>query len=164
MPQFSPGVVEDNELILRELFNPQHVGDDGEIVPAAISLQDLRERGFSVHRMKYVTREFIESSIKQRLAKPRSGKQWKEEGVAKIVVRKIRELKLQDRQAFVVIDTALENNRGHASIFFANREIDKADTRELRSLLLPMLKKRMTIDEAFGNRDNPPPALTRTCR
>ena len=59
-PDISPGIVEDDESILRSVFNPDHV-KDGQVQPSAISLKDLQERGFSVNRTKYVTQEFVEA-------------------------------------------------------------------------------------------------------
>ena len=147
-PGLSPGPVEDDELLLRELFNPQHVRN-GELLPTAISLKDLRLRGFSVHRMKYVTAEFVKASMEERLSRPRKGEPWKNEGVAKLKALEVRQLRVDDRQAFVVIDMAQQNNRGHASIYAAMPEKGDSHARELRNLLLPFLQKRMPVDEAF---------------
>lgn len=40
-PDFSPGIVQDNERLLRTLFNPAHV-QHGKVLPRAIPVQDLR--------------------------------------------------------------------------------------------------------------------------
>lgn len=144
----SPGPVEDDELLLRELFNPQHVRN-GELLPTAISLQDLRSRGFSVHRMKYVLTEFVKASMEKRLSRPRKGEPWKNKGVAKLKTLEVRQLRVDDCQAFVVIDTAQQNNRSHASIYAAASGKGDAQARELRRLLLPLLQKRMPVDKAF---------------
>ena len=148
-PGISPGVVEDNEFLLRELFNPQHVDDDGRILVTAISLKDLRERGFSVNRSRYVSPEFIRSSVKERLSIPRQGTPWRDEGVAKLEARRVRQIRTGEDQAFAVIDTALPGNPGHASIYAGRPEEGEAYARELRSLLLPLLHDRMTIEQAF---------------
>ena len=145
-PGLSPGVVEDDELLLRELFSPQQVRN-GELLPSAISTEDLILRGFSVNRMKHVTAEFVKASIEKRLFK--KGEPWKDEGVAKLKALEVRQLRVDDCQALVVIDTAEPNNRGHASIYAAAPEKGKPHARELRELLLPFLKKRMPVDEAF---------------
>ena len=147
-PGLSPGIVADDELLLREMFNPQHVRD-GKLLPSAISLHDLRSRGFSVHRMKYVSLAFVKVSMEARLSRPRKDEPWKSEGVAKLDAREVRQLCVDDEQAFVVIDTALKDNRGHASIYAAEPGKGDAYARELRFLLLPLLQHRMTVDEAF---------------
>ncbi len=147
-PGLSPGIVKDDEYLLRELFNPQHV-ENGELKLAAISLKDLRSRGFSVHRMKYVTPECVKASIEGRLSRPRKGAPWKNEGAAKLKALDVRQILCDGRQAFVVIDTAEQNNRGHASIYVAAPEKGDQYARELRQLLLPFLQKRMPVDKAF---------------
>ena len=43
-PELSPGVVEDDEIVLREMFNPEHVRD-GEVIERAVPVDDLRYRG-----------------------------------------------------------------------------------------------------------------------
>ena len=68
----SPGPVGDEEILLREILNPGHVVG-GALKPAAISLTDLKERGFSVHRLEYITRKSVEDEINQRLARPFQG-------------------------------------------------------------------------------------------
>ena len=147
-PDLSPGVVEDDELLLRELFNPQHVRN-GELLPSAIPAKDLISKGFSVNRMKHVTAEFVKASIEKRLSKSRKGEPWKDEGVAKLKALEVRQIPFDGRQAFVVIDTAEPDNRGHASIYAATPEKGEPHARELRERLLPFLQKRMPVDKAF---------------
>ena len=151
-PGLSPGVVEDDEVLLREMFNPEHVVA-GEVIERAVAVDDLRSRGFSVHRMKFVAQESIKASMQERVARPRAGDAWRDEGVAKLVARPVRELRADGRQAFVVIDTAEESNHGHASIFAADPLVGRAYARKLRALLLPLLQQRMSVDEAFASAD-----------
>lgn len=149
MPEISPGVVADEELLLRELFSPQHINDDGQASAATISLKDLRYRGFSVNRISYVSQDFIRLSVSERLARPRRERPWRDEGVAKFQARQIRKIRVEGNQAFVVIDTALVENPGHASIYVTRPEKGEAYARELRKLLLPFLQNRMSIEQAF---------------
>lgn len=130
------------------MFNPQHV-QNGKLVPAAITVRDLRSSGFSVHRMAHVPAADIKKSVAERLARPRRDSPWKSAGVAKMVAGEIRRLRIDDRQALVVIDTAQENNPGHASLYAADPCRGDAHARELRALLLPLLQPRMTVDEAY---------------
>lgn len=145
----SPGPVADGEFLLREMFNPQHVKND-KLLPSAIPLQDLRSRGFSVHRMDHTSRETVGKSMKDRLFRPRKGDPWRDEGVAKFKTLTVRRLLLDGQQVLVVIDTASVDHPGHAGIYAADPERGDAYARELRSLLLPLLQKRVSIKEAFG--------------
>ena len=149
MPGVSPGVVKDDEILLRELFNPEHV-KDGKLTKRAIAVKDLRERGYSVHRMTFVSESFVRASIQERLGVPRrNGVRWKDEGVARLVTSGVRSLHLDGERAFVVIDTALGKNRGHASIFARKPEKGEAYVRKLRSLLLPFLENRVSVAVAY---------------
>ena len=50
---------------------------------------------------------------------------------------------------FAVIDTARADHIAHASIYVAAPEKGEAYARKARRMLLPLLKKRMSVDEAF---------------
>ena len=150
MPGISPGIVEDEEFLLREMFNPQHVRS-GKLLERAIRAEDLWKKGFSVHRMKYVSADFVQESVENSLSRPRKAEPWKDEGVAKLQTLSVRLLCTDDgKKAFVVIDTALNENPGHASIYIAEPERGEKYARRLRNLLLPLLQNRMTIDEAYA--------------
>ena len=153
-PGISPGIVEDEEFLLREMFNPQHV-QDGEVFETGIPAKDLWNKGFSVHRMKYVSSDFIKVSMEEKLSRTRKGEPWKDEGVAKLQTLSVRQLLAEDdKRAFVVIDTATEDNPGHASIYMAEyiAEPKKGErhARRFRHLLLDLLQNRMTINEAYA--------------
>lgn len=148
-PNISPGVVKDNESLLRELFNPQHI-KNGKLLPAAIPVRDLLDRGFSVHRMQYVTKSFVHELIESRLSKPRKDGPWTNEGVARFKALEVRRLGLRDEQkAFVIIDTATDDNPGHASIYVAAPEKGEGHARELRDLMCQLLKNRVSLEDAF---------------
>ena len=51
--------------------------------------------------------------------------------------------------AFVVIDTALPCNSGHASIYAADFLSKQSRARKLRELLLPLLQERKPVEEVF---------------
>ena len=148
-PDISPGIVEDDEPLLRSVFNPDHV-KDGQIQPSAISLSDLRERGFSVNRLRYVTQEFVAESIDRTLARTFQGIARESEGVACFEARAVRDVRDNDTQVIVVIDTALQDNRGHASIYLANPDVKPSQARRMREKLLPLLHGRVSVAEAFA--------------
>ena len=148
-PDFSPGVVQDSESLLRALFKPEHV-QQGKVLPKAISLRDLRERGFSVHRIRYVSYDLVLSFINDVLSRPRSGEPWISAGVATLHTAQVRNFQVNGQRAFVVIDDAISENPGHASIYAAQPEQGDAHARELRALLLPLLQARISLTEAFN--------------
>lgn len=148
-PGISPGIVLDEERLLREILNPDHVRG-GEVQPSAIPLRDLKERGFSVHRLQYATRKFVEDSINEKLARPSAGDTRVSEGVARFTVRAVREINDNGNKAFVVIDTAKLSNIGHASIYLFNVEVKDSYARSMRDKLRPLLENRISVAEAFA--------------
>lgn len=104
--------------------------------------------------MKHVSVEFIKNAVEERLSRPRKGEPWKDEGVAKLQTLSVRRFLAEDgKQAFVVIDTAIKDNPGHASIYLADYipEQNKGEkyARRFRHFLLGLLQNRMTLDEAY---------------
>ena len=128
----------DEERLLREVLNPDHFRG-GEIQPAAIPLKDLKERGFSVHRLQYVTRILVEESINEKLARPFAGEDRVSEGVACFTAHAVREISDNGNKAFVVIDTAKPSNKGHASIYLLNVDVKDSHARSMRHKLRPLL-------------------------
>lgn len=143
-------MVQDDEQLLREMFDPEHV-QGGELLERAIPVTDLREKGFSLHRMRYVSRQFLQNAVQERMARPRKVP-WKEVGVAVLCASAVRALTSDSDagQAFVVIDTALQSNPGHASLFAADPAKGPAYARKLRAILLPLLQTRTSIEEAYA--------------
>ena len=147
--EVSPGVVSNDEQLLRSLFNPDHI-KDGILQVAAIPLRDLQARGFSVNRMSYSTPEFIEDGINRLLARRPGGQPRNSEGVARFSAADVRSIQDDGRQVFVVIDTASPDNVGHASIFLSDVAMPPSHARKMREQLLPLLQRRMSIAEAFA--------------
>ena len=149
-PGLSPGVVNNDELLLRSVFFPDDF-INGEIVNTSVSLDDLRFYGYSVNRQRYVTRDVIESGIDRYLETPREGVERESLGIACFKTSTIREMEDPNgSQAFVVIDTALTENPAHASIYAANPSISKGQTRRLRKLLFPLLDNPVSVDQALA--------------
>lgn len=63
--------------------------------------------------------------------------------------RSIRSLQCDGQRAFVVIDTVLEQNRSHASVFAADGlSTSKSRAKELRRILMPLLRDIVSLDDA----------------
>ena len=158
-PGISPAPVADCEYLLRELYFPHHT--DGEPEPEltarAITVRELRDTGFSVNRMTYVGAVCLGQLIAERLSRPRRGLPWRSLGVAKLQAGEVRSVRLPDapdEQALVVIDTATEERPWHASIHARRLGVPDSRFRELRDLLIPLLRRtRMSIEEAYAPLD-----------
>ena len=155
----SPGVVEDGEVILRELFS-DHM-ENGKLTPAALPMDELLRTGASVHRAAHVTTEQVRASVQTRLKarkKKNPGRQH-ETRISAPITRQIRSqrVKKTSGQIYVVIDTAEVDNPGHASIYYKLQEVKlqkllPSKMRQLRTeLLLPVFQKNlMTVEEALA--------------
>src|SRR5262245_41322742 len=63
----SPGLVGDDQRIIRTLYSPVYINPDtGEVTPAAFS--DAAGRGLSVNRAALITPEALEARIKAKIA------------------------------------------------------------------------------------------------
>lgn len=148
-PDLSPGIVLDDEQLLRSLFNPDHI-KNGILQVAAIPLRDLQARGFSVNRLSHATPEFVGDGINRLLARRPGGEPRYSEGVARFSAGAVRGIQADGRQVFVVIDTALPDNVGHASIYLSDIAMPQSQARRMREQLLPLLQQRMSVAEAFA--------------
>lgn len=148
VPSLSPGVVLDEEWLLRNIYDPDHVRN-GKIHLTAVSLDDLKGRGFSVKRLQHVTQAFVEADMAETLERPFDGKPRSFVGISRLKVYEVRDIKVDDSQVFVVIDTALPHNRGHASIYLSNIAMSKGQARLMREKLLSMLSGPVSVSQAF---------------
>ncbi len=147
-PDVSPGIVLDDERLLRSMFNPDHI-KDGVLQVAAIPLRDLQVYGFSVNRLSHVTPDFVEDGINRLLARKPGGEPRYLEGVARFSARVVRSIQADGHQVFVVIDTAIRCNAGHASIYLSDISMPPSRARRMREKLLPLLQRRTSVAEAF---------------
>ncbi len=149
-PDVSPGVVLDDEQLLRSLFNPDHI-KEGVLQVATIPLRDILARGFSVNHLSHVTPEFVDDGINRLLARGIGGASRYSEGVARFSAGTVRDIQVDGGQVFVVIDTALLDNVGHASIYLSDVSMPQSQARRMREQLLPLLQRRMSVAEAFAS-------------
>jgi len=145
--EYSPGIVKDKEDLLRTVFNPEHMRD-GEVIETAIPLEDLKSRGFSVDRKQYAQKNILQQRIEYQMGRLPEKRQ------SGLIVRlqcgAVRNLHDENgERAFIVIDTALKENIAHASICSAT-DRGRGALRKLRSLLLPYLQTRYSLEEIFS--------------
>lgn len=148
-PLFSPGLVRSNELILRTILDPDHLEPGGGLRSAAISLDDLRSRGWSVDRKKYTSLRQLKL-FHSRWAKRRP--QIEQFLVIPILVSTLR-LTRDGHQDFVVTDTATCKKPFHASVLVSSPKLKESEARKLRDDLLKRLPRYSKVERVFGFKD-----------
>ena len=147
-PALSPGTVQGQETLLRIIIEPDHIRE-GRIQPSAVQLRDLTQRGLSVYRREYAAKQAVEADVRALLGRTTAAGRRRLEGLASFNTRAVRALVIQERQAFVIIDTALPNNMAHASIYLASPQLSQSLARELREQLLILMENIVTLEQAF---------------
>ena len=117
---FSPGPVLSEETLLRIVYFPAHIDDDGNLKPEAIPTQDLNDRGFSVYRKLYAKREKISNVIDNYVSRK---SERKCRGISPILCETVRNIDDKDKKkAFFVLDAAdTKDNEAHAEIKFSQK-------------------------------------------
>ena len=147
---FSPGKISESEILARLVFEPKHVGPDGNIEVGA--LRDISENGLSLQRRREndearlvalghdMARDRNERAFTQSL---QSGKDLKPEekflGIVEFLVEKVRAHETADRRSFCVMDSARKNDSLHADIIINGRRTKPERSKlrnELRQLIL----------------------------
>ena len=147
-PALSPGPVQDQETLLRIIVEPDHIRE-GRIQPSAVQLRDLTHRGLSVYRKEYTTKQAVTADIQVLLLRTADAGRRRLEGLASLNTGAVRTLVIHERPVFVVIDTALPNNRSHASIYLASPQVNQSLARELREHLLMLMENIVALEQAF---------------
>ncbi len=150
-PALSPGPVQDHETLLRIIIEPDHISE-GRIQPSAVQLRDLTQRGLSVHRKEYTNQQEIRTAAQALADRTTAAGRRRLEGLANFTAGAVRAITNQERQAFVVIDTALPDNMALASIYLASPQMSQSLAREMREQLLQMMDSRLTLEQAFAER------------
>ncbi len=113
----SPGVVNSDESVLRLAFHPIHFDSESQsLKPSAVS--DVKDKGLSVDRLRYASREGCIETGRLRAARAtEAGRQPRGvHAVSTLRVKDVRSVVTQGERSFAVYDTALEDNRAHADV------------------------------------------------
>lgn len=138
----------DDEWLLRLHFSTEHI-QDGDVIPAAISLEDLSTRGFSVDREAIVnTDTLVARACIQSNNKP---EQRVQPFLSRCNCGAVRSITYEDKQAFKVEESPQPDNRAHAHILSA-QPLGKGSLRKLRSLLLVHLQELVPLDQYVAER------------
>ena len=64
--QYSPGVVEDNEILIRQIYSPHHIDEEtGRVNTSAFT--DAQDQGMSVNRKTYSSIEELNKKVQYKL-------------------------------------------------------------------------------------------------
>lgn len=144
-----PESIDNEEYLIRTFYHPDHIDEQGNIKPSAISIDDLnplKDRGISVDRKKYVTRQHIEQNIENSVAR-KEGKSLS--GFGLIKHENILNIKdTNNENALHVKSNPIPQNPAHALVF-ANNNYLPAELRKLRKAIIDELTFIKTIEEAL---------------
>lgn len=114
--KYSPGIVEDEEIIARQIFSPLHFDTgNGKLLPAAFA--NVKTNGLSVDRMAYTTDETLHDSGKAMATEANKSRTYREYfALCKAKVSTIRSILGGEIRIFAVYDTSYENRISHADV------------------------------------------------
>lgn len=135
----SPGPVASSERLLRLVFLPEEVNDNGTIKPTAWEKKDLRRdlegqkpsRGFSTNREDYVSRDQLVASAAD--FQSRAPDRREAVKVFGANVSDIRNLMLDGERALCVVDRALKDDLSHAECWGAAAGRSEAKLKKIRA-------------------------------
>ncbi|GLI23426.1 hypothetical protein GGQ86_003039 [Xanthobacter flavus] len=115
--EHSPCVVEGHERILYVLLDPDDI-NDGQIAATAFKKSDLKSCSLSVCRVEYSE----SSEVFDRIVNPKLEKNSERQlvGGFSVICSRIRDLAIDGRRTFCVIDDGLEDYCAHAVIGFSD--------------------------------------------
>lgn len=123
--ELSPGIVEDNETLIRQVLLPQHIDEaSGELHPNFF--EDVADKGGSSHRLKHLDLDGIYAIAKKRVETinsnpPKTGPRSLL-GVTSVIVSEVRAIEVVDesgsgtRRGLAVYDTSNADDASHADI------------------------------------------------
>lgn len=150
-PALSPGPVQDQENLLRIIIEPDHISE-GRIQPSAVQLRDLTQRVLPVHCRAYTNEQEIRTAALALADRTTAAGRRRLDGLASFTAGAVRDIRNLERQAFVVIDTALPDNMAHASMYLASPQVSQSLAREMREQLPRLMGHRLTLEQAFAHR------------
>jgi hypothetical protein len=150
-PRFSPGVVRSDEIVLRTVLDPDHLEPNGKLALAAIALEDIRFRGWSVDRKCFTSFRRVQS---EHFAWKRRKPHLQKIHVLPIAVSDIRSVgNTTGQQHFVVTDTSVWRNPAHADVLLSSRQGEGA-ARGFRTQLFQKLPPYTDLATTFDTTEN----------
>lgn len=146
--------IAENDLLLRLMFGSEHYHLN-EVKDAAISLQDLKERGFSLDVKNLAPKRVMEERIKSQVDKAiqKKGSDQEERKLAYITSLLNQELisflDLKESQLFETSHDPVDGNDAHAKLVCVNKEETRSYYVFARNQLRPLLAKSICKFEDF---------------
>jgi hypothetical protein len=145
----SPGVVENGEILARQIFSPIHIDtDDNTLTPAAFN--DVFDKGLSVNRLSHSAENEIHEAGRSKAQKDRDhGKVRQYLGFVDADCSDIRSIvdSHDQKKVFGVFDTALPDAKNHADICLIRDAVDANSGLSKRNL---KSERRRLLQEQFG--------------
>lgn len=136
-------LVNDDESIIRMTFSPESY-QDGEFLPSAVSLDDLKARGFSVDRESITTLAVVRERIETQQQKKPEDRHFPI--FSKLSCAAIRVEAAEDQQTMFVVEALPDGkNDGHAVIKSAIPR-GKGELRKLRNRLIQHLNNVVPLE------------------
>jgi hypothetical protein len=137
-----------DEWLLRLHFSPEHLLN-GELVPTAISISDLKERGFSVDREQIVDADQI---VARALAQQQRVPEKRETSyLSRFECIAVQRIQYENDIAFVIIASPTDDNPAHAHILSAQK-LGNGGLRKLRNQLLHELQTLIPLSQYITDR------------
>lgn len=141
--------INDNERLARSDFAPENIDSTGNILPSAISSKDLKDRGYSVDRSRYLILSTLRTRIDEQQAKLPEKRtnafvsEFQHNQISSIVHPTDHEA------AFEIKADPIRKNAAHVVILSANEGRSPSAIRALRSELLPLLQPNLKTAQDF---------------
>lgn len=113
----SPGLVRDDELLIRTLYSPYQIDEKGTVTPA--SFRDALERGLSINRKSCIGEADLRKGIEGKIERDRKEGKERDEFYRVVTARcgDVRRLFSEDgERLFCVYDTASQEDVSHADV------------------------------------------------
>lgn len=142
--EYSPGRVEDEETIFRQVMSPLHFDESSAEFKASL-FSDVKDKGLSVNRISHCSIEFLEDDLEKRVAKVNENPDRKEDrfpwGLLPFSTATIRAVVVTQtdgtiRRGLGVYDTAKPDDPSHADV--CQLVPEGAQARSVRKSLLDL--------------------------
>jgi hypothetical protein len=133
MSKFSPGVVQQDELLARFVFSPIHIDKKGRIKPSLFS--HAENKGCSVQRDSVAeTKELLTFVLDFLRKNPKC--EWKSVAIGDCQMVRAIQLEGVPQRTVCVYDTAEKSNRAHGEIGLTPLALEDANANEMRRHLM----------------------------
>ncbi|GCL36003.1 hypothetical protein SR1949_11030 [Sphaerospermopsis reniformis] len=152
--QYSPGIIEDDEILIRQIYSPIHIDKETGKVNSSAFI-DSQDKGMSVNRKTYTSLEELNKKVEYKLnLDQKRGKDKHFLGVVYTSCENVRSIKTDDNlKAFCVYDTGNKHDISHADICQTISSRVEGSKMRLK-LRKAFTEKPITLDVVFTTSNN----------